>query len=307
MLGLAGLGLLLLGAGGAGGQPDDDDDDDDGGTPGGQEPPIDPDEPELPGDVSVVITDPIDWGDPVSPKFPTGEFPWVPWTGPGEEPWDPGQWEHPNNYPTPGTFHQIEYGDIFGGTGSAHNLAWACLYEAAYAAAVEVGGELDDAARAFAKSIAGKAANRARYRDLIQCSAWNDALYGTWGYSDKSTPGPHGRAIRLLPHHPDNRAAIFSRQSPLRNIRMKKPADKGQGGGTAIDPEFREGFEYLWLPALNLVALWESREITSQGMVWEDGSSMSNPPPEVWALDIDVLEDPGFDTFGCEEGEQTWS
>ncbi len=304
--------LLLLAMGMSGDDDDDDDDDDDGGgSPGGQDPPppdddIDP----LDIDYQVVISatgdiDPYP-GRAGPPSGPGGDVPWSPFVGPGEKPWNPAVYEHPNNYPTPGLFHQVVYGDLFGGKNSANNLAWAALYEGAYAAAVEIGGEDSEGAHAFAKVVANKGSNRARYRDAIVCGAWNDLLYATYGYSNKSKPGPHGRAIRLLPHHAANRDLIFQQQSPMRNIKMKTPADKGQGGGNAIDNEYRDGYEYLWFPALNLAELWNTGNITSEGMVWEDGSSMSNPPPEIWGLDIDVLENPGLSTYGCEEGESAF-
>jgi len=285
---------------------------DEPGTPGGQPPP-DPDPDPSDPDPEIPIYTFIPWDpepqDPGGGGFNDPTMGHVPWTDPtaGDKPWNPLQYEHPTNYPTPGTFHRVQWGDIFGGQGSAKNLAWACLYEAGYAAAVEVGGANDEEARAFAKSIASKGANRAKYRDLIQCSAWNDVLYGTWGYGSDPQPGPHGRAITLLPIHADNRERILSRESPIRNIHMRKASDKGKGNAHAIDPEYRDGYEYLWMPALNLVALWEQRRITSEGMTWDDGSSMMNPPPEIWDLGVEVLEDPGLDTYGCLEGENTWT
>ena len=308
--GLLGLLLLALGMGG----DDDEPGDAGGGSPGGQEPPPDDDfDPRDQVYQSYTMAEdtpeprPTRAGDDDQTWAPTtGDLPWSPFVGPGEQPWNPAVYEHPNNYPTPGLFHQVGWGDLFGGKNSAHNLAWAALYEGAYAAAVEIGGEDADGAHAFARAVANKGSNRARYRDLIQCSAWNDLLYGTWGYSSKSKAAPHGRAIRLLPHHAANRDLIFQQQSPMRNIKMKTPSDKGQGGGNAIDNEYRDGYEYLWFPALNLQELWDTGNITSEGMVWEDGSSMSNPPPEIWGLDVDVLENPGLSSYGCEEGESAF-
>lgn len=292
---LAGLGiglLFLLGAGFA----DDEEPDEPGPDP-------DPDpDPGLPPDPFIFVPGVIDPPEPPGPFDPG--IPWAPFTPPGEDPWNPTVYEHPSNYPTPGTFHQVESGDIFLGKGKARNMAWAALYEGAYAAAIEVGGVDEDEARAFAKHTADKASNRAKYTNIIQCSPWNDALYGTWGYADKSYPGPHGRAIRLLPHHPDNRSLIMQRQPPLRNVKMKTPNDKGKGNGGAIDSEYRDTWEYLWFPPLNLERLYSTGEITTEGLSWDDGSSMMLPPPEIWALGIDVLEDPGLPEYGCLGAEQ---
>jgi len=298
-LGFGALLLLLLGLGGEEEGDEEEEDLDEPGTPGGQEPtsPFDepiPAFPQEPFEPTVYI--------PMGPQTPGGDFPFAPFV-PGEGPWNPGVWEHPSNYPSPGTFHQVESGDIFFGKGSRHNLAWAVLYEAAYQAAMEIGGTDDQGARTFAKQIADKGANRIRYTDLILCSPFNDLLYGTWGYGEKSHPGPHGRSIRMLPYHAGNRELIFQRQPPVRNIEMLTPAAKNTGSAGPISSEYRETWEYLWLPPINLQALWNDRRITTEGLAWDDGSSMLYPPPEIWALGIDVLEDPGLSSYGCEQGE----
>ncbi len=293
---IAGLGLGLLFLLGAAA---DEDDDEDEGSPGGQPPPEPDPEDVVPTEV-IFVPPEDDWEPPEpGPVVPDRDF--APWVPPGEDPINPADWEHPDNYPTPGKFHQVVWGDMFFGTGSAHNIAWAAIYEAAYQAAVEVGGVDDAEARAFAKSIAGKSSNRGRYTTLIQCSPWNDALYGTWGYkSGKSYPGPHGRAIRMLPDHPPNRDYIMlQRKPPLRNVQMRNPNDKGKGNAGAVDEQYAETWEYLWLPPLNLERLWNNRELTTEGVAWEDGSSVMLPPPPIWNLGIDVLSDPGLDAYGC--------
>jgi len=222
----------------------------------------------------------------------------------GPAQWDPTVYEHPNNYPTHGLHHQVVKGDIFGGKGGKHNMAWAALYEAAYEAAIEHGQVSDADARVFASALAGKAANRAKYINLILCAPSNDLTYGTWGFGSKPPIGEHGRSIRLLKIHPDNRSRIMNQQPPIRNIELGEPADKRTGTGGAIDPEYREEYEYLWFPRLNTERLWDASEITTEGVAWPDGSSMMLPPPEIWDLGINTLEPLPIDTFGCMGAEE---
>lgn len=304
-LGTLGLGLLfMLGMGGDEDEDDDGDEDlDEPGTPGGQTPEEDPNEL----DPLIFIPWTGDWplpsDEPTEPADPGSDVPFAPFTPPGEDPWNPTVYEHPENYPTPGRFHQVVSGDIFFGKGSRHNLAWAALYEAAYQAAIEVGEVSDDEARAFAKLTAGKGSNRVKYTDLILCSPFNDMLYGTYGYGKQAHVGPHGRSIRMMPYHADNRALILQRQPPVRNIQMRSPNDAKKGNARAVSSELRETWEYLWLPPLNLQALWETGQITTEGLAWEDGSSMMWAPPEISNLGVDYIDDPGLREYGCLGGE----
>lgn len=219
-------------------------------------------------------------------------------------PWDPSVYEHPSNYPTHGLHHQVVKGDIFGGKGHSHNMAWAALYEAAHEAAIKHGGVSDADAHIFASALAGKAANRGKYMNLILCAPSNDLTYGTWGFGKKAPIGEHGRGIVLLYIHPDNRARIFNQEPPIRNIEMGEPADKRTGSAGPIDSDYREAYEYLWFPRLNTKRLWELSEITTEGESWPDGSSTMLPPPEIWALGIDTLEDLPISTFGCMGAEE---
>ena len=279
------------------------------GSPGG--PPMPGEDPDGPGGFDpseVVIAKPVF---PVGPRVPGGGF--KPYEAPDHGPIALGEFENPENYPEAGKFHQIEYGDMFFGTdlGSGPGpIAARALYSAAYQAAKEVGGKADDDAHLFARNVVkgtGGAGRRVAYTDLIQCSGWNDFLYGTFGFGKKSHESPHGRAIRLMPHHPDNRQRILSGLAPRRNILMRTPADKRSGLGGPESGDYSGSLEYLWLPGLNLRELWDSKRVTTEETVWDDGSSVIQPPPIVADLGIDYGEEPSVAAFGCLDGTMVLS
>ena len=204
-------------------------------------------------------------------------------------------------WPLPGTFYQVVSGDIFLGQnpGDAHSIVYSTLLSAAYHAAITVGGATADEAKDFAQHVAFSDNLRLDYYTLILCSPWNDALYGTYGYGDNigSFDSPMNRAIRLLPSHPDNFARISAGRSPARNISMGDASNPGDGSGKPIKSGERN-LELLWLPAINLQILWDSKglQITTEGMEWEDGTTKLMPPPIVADLAADRVP-PG--TWGC--------
>ena len=106
-----------------------------------------------------------------------------------------------------------------------------------------------------------------------------------------------------MPYHAENRSRIASGVQPIRNIKMRTSADRGDGSGRAQDPGHSGTLEYLWLPSLNLSELWGGKTITAEGASWGDGSSKMWPPPVVQALAIDYVADPNVSTFGCAEGQ----
>lgn len=297
--GAAAAALLLLLFGVAAAYQDEEDE----GEPDDEPPDDGEDEP-----VDVVIIDPEEWwpDDTEPEEEPDDNGGIVPvdiidpeewWPPEDEGEWHPEKWE--NDYPTPGHFYRVQSGDRFFGHGSAHNICWAALYEAAYQAAVEEGEQGDGAAREFASSIAGRSGKRSQYLELVLCSPWNDALYGTYGFGSSAYEGPHGRSIRLMPYHASNRQRIRDRLPPIRNIELGKPSDKKKGNAGPITSEHRDTWEYLWLPPLNLRLLWETGEITTRHLEWEDGSNMLWPPPMIANLGIETMEPLGDREFGC--------
>lgn len=213
------------------------------------------------------------------------------------------------DYPTPGTLVQVRYGDRLLGKFSRENestdaqgqalrsIAYTTLLTAGFMAAKEAGAS-DEAAGQFARDVAYDNNNRVDYVQLIQCSPWNDALYTTYGFSSKSWESPAGRSLRFLPNHYDNRERLIRGLAPKRNITLGSPSDKLSGNGHGQDSKERN-FSYIWLPKINLQALWESggSDITTEGVEWEDGSNGIMPPPEVLAYGVENV--PESVSWGC--------
>lgn len=201
--------------------------------------------------------------------------------------------------PTMGRFYQVVRGDRLGGTGRA-GIAYRALRQKALEVAQARG---DEDPEGYAQRVAGSVTNRTRYLDLILCSGFNDILYGTYGYTDKAHAGPHGRSIVLRPIHPDNRTLIANGEAPIRNVTMLSPDERRAGKrANAVDREFAEGFEYLWLPDIDGDALYDDGEITTEGLRWADGSSVMWAPPQVAQLGTGLFEDPGLQLYGCGDG-----
>lgn len=202
-------------------------------------------------------------------------------------------------YPTPGRFYQVRQGDFFNGTNPDHSIVYRALLSAGYLAAKNLGGFDDEAASAYARSVANNSAARAIYRKMILCVPFNDENYSTYGYGPNAAVGPHGRGIRLVPVHADNRARLADGLPAMRLITLGKPSDEGN----LLHTGSGDDYEYLWLPALNLSKLWAGGSwddrITSDGVTWEDGSSQFNPPPEVHTA-TQLL--PAGVSWGCANG-----
>lgn len=211
---------------------------------------------------------------------------------------DLAPWESPDNYPRPEIFHSVVSGDIFLGTDSNRSIVYRALLSGAYQAAID-GGAADNAARTFAQSIANNPSKRMDYYNLILCSPWNDAVSGTWGYGEQALPGPHGRAIRMLKFHPDNRKRLTEGLPAMRNIERGDPSWRQQQPpreAKAIWQDAAVAFEYLWLPGIDLDALWSQSVIRESPEPWGNGDSRIMPPPAVTALGFSNVP-PGV--YGC--------
>lgn len=195
-----------------------------------------------------------------------------------KQPVDLAPWEDPDNIPDAGVLHQTRRGEMLCGKGQK-SICYMALRRAAMRAAKDAGAEKPDL---FAERIASNANKRVQYAYLVLSSFFNDTCYGTWGYGARCLPGPHGRAFVFRACHADNRARISEGEAPMRTIPLCKPDDKGTG--VAAKQAEGKHREYLWLPMLNLEALWEHQTITTQGVKWPDGSSGIEPPPEVMRL-----------------------
>lgn len=208
-------------------------------------------------------------------------------------------------YPKGASFYQVVWGDKFGGT-SGTSIAYRALLSEAYTAALEHGATAAEAS-AFAQKVAKNNKLRAEYIDAIQCSGWNDAAYGTYGYAgpplDPTGPSKasdHGRAIRLVQQHAPNRQLLSEGKQPFRNIRLLTPADRGNGKAYGADTSWRD-WELLWLPGVNREALWQSggTELDLTTPMWPDGTTQLNPPPWVMALGMNDTTGDLAGSFGC--------
>ena len=235
-----------------------------------------PDTPGLPGPTTGPTIKP-----PPEPTLPPVDRP----TGPEQPsewpdyppplPVDLGPWTDPGNYPTPGKFHQV------GGLHSASTLQ-AIARKALTTAFYLVHGDLETAI-----ALAEKPENWRAYREAINCSPWNHALYGS--ATQPATSGaydtPHGDSISMYPAHADVVWQLTNGEPPARRVREDKPS---------LPPGGRHAF--LWLPPLDEVALLEGRvEIKHEH--WWTGDWMMMPPPEVLALG--VVDVPPGRTWGC--------
>ena len=223
------------------------------------------------------ITTPADDGPPQPDPYPDPEL------GPSwSELLDP--------YPRGGAFYPVVEGDRFGGTSSTHSIAYRYLLSEAYLAAVEEGGLDPEDATAWALVVAKQDKLRLKVIDLIQCSGWNDAMYGA-APVQISHASKHGRSILLRPAHGPTAEQLEEGVAPVRNITLS---------GYAADDDLQD-YELLWMPAIDRLVLWESggQAITTTGMQWDDGTSMENPPPWVMALGVEDLSGALTGDFGC--------
>ncbi len=213
--------------------------------------------------------------------------------------------------PIGGAFYKVKYGDWPGwGTAGGSNLtnpskgfAVAVMYirREMFEAAKERGGLSDAAAWAWVNTAIGgskviHAANLAL--DIMLCSAFNDACYGTWGYCGTiahqhgrcknitNHPGPQGRAIQYEKKHPDNIARFKQGQVAARYCTI---GSAGQAGdGLSKNASGKTGhYPQLWIPMLDRERLWATGgngfptqiEVEPTPHTWDDSSPMSSPPP----------------------------
>lgn len=266
---------------------------------GGGEPKRVPDEPDEPT--------PPPPKPPTTPAKPGGFKPPSEPKPPPDEPDDPSLPEIVVTYPRGGAFYQVLEDDVFLGTDSDHSIAYRYLLSEGYLAAIESGASPDEATE-FARRVANDNGHRLSVMHAIQCGGFNDAAYGTYGYTYEpgggpSIPSAHGRAIRLVPQHAPNLDLLEAGDQASRNIRIKTLADKGKGNAFGFLPGWRS-FELLWLPAIDRAKLWASGGATLDfGVFWNDGLSMQNPPAWVLARGIG---DPAGDlsgSSGCPGGD----
>lgn len=183
-----------------------------------------------------------------------------------------------NKYPQPGAFYRVNPPGSSPLTGGdPENLS--IIAKAALMNALQLAG-LDP------KMAVGDGADAQRLRvgmiNAIECSPWNDALYG---HEESHHYSAHPRGISLNAVHADNRARLLRGEKPRRAVTGKTSHD-GTGGH----------LPYLWIPAVDPGAL-EMGEVVAIDGYWPNGNSGNWPPPEVTDLNAaNVPRGP----WGCE-------
>jgi hypothetical protein len=243
--------------------------------------------------------------------------------------------------PIGGHFYRVKYGD-WPGYGSAKiatnpaqglGIATMLVRREAFEAAKEFGGLSDEAAWIWVNNIMGGSkviSPGNKTLNVILCSAFNDACYGTWGYCgdiaiqkgkcpavQRNHPGPHGRAIRLLKQHPDNIARVKQGQGVARYVTVGTAANAGDGSSANKTGRKPQVYPQLWMPKLDRARLWatgangfpQNIEIEASPETWDDSSPQSSPPPFIMRggeiLDYSgTLHLPG--SFGCADQAVTF-
>lgn len=220
--------------------------------------------PDDDGPIDVIDIDPIN------------DLSGYPWETPGVD---------PDNYPTPGLFvdlnRQSQGWNVSSGLSS---LAESALHSA-FAMAASLGHDVS-AGQAIMQANANTSSSKRQLLEdmrelMIQCSSYNDAMFGTTAVpaSGNYALGPNGRTLSYMPRHNDNLARMRQGKSPKRAIRLNGSHISGQGNKQA----------QYWVPAINLELLAGNSPVVSvSGMTWSDGVSTIEPPPAVRRLGVDM-------------------
>jgi hypothetical protein len=192
--------------------------------------------------------------------------------------------------PACGRFYQARRGDTWLGE-HERSITFRALYRTTFIVATEMGHE-DPAA--LARSNASNPGLRKALFDLCVGQWWGDELYGTYFLSSKTPVGPHGRSIPLVRFCAENRQRLIEGEAAMRIAPRGCPQDRGLGTPSRKvlhDTQLgnlRLALPFLWLPVLNPEKLMEGI-VTTRGMVWGDGTSGLEPPPQVAQLKVAVL------------------
>lgn len=225
--------------------------------------------------------------------------------------------------PVPGYFYQVRKGDIFLGTkvtdGSAGlSICYFALRRVLHDAAMVFLEITDDQAWQLVNNKQAPLGARIRSEknalrpmlDHILCSWMNDGAYASWKYGPTNVPGPHGRAIGLVPQHAPNQSRLRAGEPMARNVRWGKPDQKLTGAAFGVNESWRE-YPFLWIPSVNLERFWASAngsgplELTAADESWRDGASKASPPS--WVQELGIEDFTGTmstgTTLGCGLGK----
>jgi hypothetical protein len=250
--------------------------------------------------------------DPTAPECPEG-FHWQPAPfGEGGScipDVDPGDFaDYLKNYPTDGAFYQVKAGDFPGWATSGmqtKSVVQNMFGSALMLAAREYGGLSPEAALAWANTRRKSTAATNMLLNAVWCSAWNDMLYGTYGYQSQGVsrnhPGKHGRAIRFLKQHANNVLRLEQGLRPARTVGMGSPQTAGNAGSVAqgsASPGGKTSYPLLWLPGLDRERLWQS---DGQDIRFDPDKAL--PPDFIWDRGIENLSDANLQAYGCDDDE----
>lgn len=216
-------------------------------------------------------------------------------------------------YPEGNAFYQVTKNDILGWALSGlhtNAISQNMLARELLLCAIEHGKYSNEAALAFANEHRRNRAATDKIVNEILCGGVNDACYGTWGYcgdaailsgrcrdTERNHPGAHGRAIRLLRQHADNKLRLEQNLPLARVVDILSPKEKGNGKSRAVRPAMPGGdnsYPLLWLPGVDRKRLWESG-----GTVVEFVPGQGNPPDFITDRGITDYSGSTLTTYGC--------
>lgn len=183
-----------------------------------------------------------------------------------------------NRYPAPSAFYRVNPPGTSPLTGGKPEnltiIAKAALMNALQMA--DLDPAMADGDDQFARNL------RVGMMNAIECSPWNDALYG---HESSHHYSPHPRGISLNAVHADNRTRLIRGEKPRRSVTGEASHD-GTGGH----------LPYLWIPAVDPDAL-ELGVVKAVDSFWPNGDSGSWPPTEVSDLNGENIR---RGPWGCE-------
>jgi hypothetical protein len=195
-------------------------------------------------------------------------------------------------YPTPGMFYQVKQGDTLYGNGS-NAIIYRALRTAGFLAA-KLQGLSDAEANTRGTAFANSANRRTAYNEFIQCSPWNDLVYGTWYAGSQAARGAHGRGVAMFPWHFDVRAQLEQGGPVVRNIDQGAAQFVASEPGKLAYPRDSDGrsLPFLWLPELDLEAVSQNVVLPSPDP-WPGKNpdvdiwwSRTSPPPSLSGLEL---------------------
>lgn len=221
------------------------------------------------------------------------------------------------DYPEDGAIYQMRQGEILGWGIAGKKLkaiTQNVLGRALFLAARQYGGLDDAAALAWANARRVNQALTNKIYNAILCCAWNDILYGTWGYcgnkaiqdgrcraSERNHAGEHGRAIRPLTQHANNIERLRQGLNPARVVSLGTPANAGDGRSNPVakaQPGGDNSYPAFYLPGIDRKHLWDTN-----GASIRFDTDRALPPDQIWDRGFDNVANAMLPAWGCNSGD----